>query len=432
MKLAASGLLNGALVGLVVAALGVACGSDAERRKDLDAEAGAGGLGGAAGETMKGEAGIASPPQALGGAAGEPSGQGGAPMSAAGAPIVEGGAPPASGGVDAGGEGGVPSLPPVDCSTIAFEDPGLLSAVLLELDKQPGDEITTAEAAAITELYAGGFNIAQLDGIECLTSLASANFGIGGATNDITNLEPLRYLKALTELDLSHNPLTDLSALAEVPSLETLDLSYAIDGNDLTPLAQAPSLVELRLYGSVVGDLTPLGQSATLRRLDVNNATLNQPATLASLTKLTELNVSNLGDATPLGALTNLTSLTVRDAMSNINALSSLVNLTYLDAYAIGMNSAAPLANMTKLEELTIDNNGITDIAPLANLTKLSRLSLTGNPFTSLTPLVANSGMGTGDVVYMFASGVTCVNDKANITTLVNRGVTLNGAPSCP
>lgn len=432
MKLVGTRLLTGALGGLIVTALAVACGSDAERRKDPDAEGGAAGLSGVGGETMKGAAGTPSPPQPLGGAAGEPSGQGGAAMQAAGAPVGAGGAPLATGGVDAGGEGGVPSLPPVDCSTIAFEDPGLLSAVLRELDKMPGDTITTEEAAALTELFAGGYAIADLAGVECLSSLTSARFGIGGATNDITDLRPLRYLKELTTLDLSHNPLADLTPLAELPSLETLDLSYAVDGNDLAALERAPSLVDLRLFGTVVGDLTPLGRIATLQSLDLDNSTLNQPATLASLTNLRELVISNLGDATPLGELTNLTALTVRDAMSNINALSTLVNLTYLNAYAIGMNSAIPLANMTKLEELDIDSNGITDIGPLVNLTKLRTLSLTGNAFTSLAPLVANSGMGTGDVVYMFASAVSCANDKANIAALVNRGVTLNGAPSCP
>jgi hypothetical protein len=435
MKLAASRLAKGAMMGLVVTALAVACGSDAERRKDLEAEAGAGGQVGAAGQPGNGDAGTPAEPGPLAGAGGEPTsqgGQGGAPVGSAGAPVVEGGAPPATGGVDAGGEGGVPTLPAVDCTTITLADAGLLSAVLGSMGKNPGDAITTEEAAALTDLYAGGHDVQQLDGIECFTGLTSVDFGIGGGANNISDLGALRYLKQLTTLDLSYNPLADLGPLAELPRLELLNLSEAIDGNDLAPLADAPSLVHLLLQGATVGDLTPLGQIPTLSRLNLDNATLNRPATLTALTNLTELQISNLPDATPLGALTRLTTLVVRDPMTNLDSLGTLVNLTYLDAYAIGITSAAPLGNMTKLVELYIDSNQITDITPLANLTQLSRLSLTGNAFTSLAPLVANGGMGSGDVVYMFASGVTCANDKANIATLVGRGVTLNGAPNCP
>jgi len=430
MKLAFSRLLHGAWLGLVATSVAVACGSSSDRRSDKPAEGGAGGIdfGGAGGEVASPQAGAGAAPTPSAGNGGEPAGQGGAP-GAAGVPVLAAGAPPALAG--AGGEGGAP-LPPVDCTTISFDDPGLELAVRSALNKDASSPITPEEAATVTELFANGYSISALDGIECLTSLATIDLGIGGAANNVSDLRPLRYLASLKELDLSYNPLADLSALGQLPSLQTLDLSRAIDGNDLGPLAKAPSLTELRLSQTTVGDLSPLGRIPTLTSLDLSYATFLQPSTIAELTNVKQLDVRSLDDAAPLAPLTQLTHLELQDPMTNTSALASLVNLIYLSAYDIGLTSATPIGTMTKLEDLSLDSNQITDIGPLSGLTQLTRLSLTGNAFTSLAPLVANPGLGANDFVYMYASGVTCLNDKANIATLTNRGVTLYGAPNCP
>lgn len=425
MKLSVSRLLNGALAGLTLTLVAVACGSDDPQRTERTNEGGEGGA-------LIGEpnAGQPSTPEPVGGGGGNPLNEGGAPNASAGSPPLEGGAPPALAG--AGGEGGAEPLPLVDCSSISFADPGLTNAVLAALFKTEGDTITPEEAAGITDLHASGLEISDLAGIECLTGLETLGFGAGGAPSAITDLRPLLYLKSLKSLDLNSNPLDDLSVLGQLPKLQTLDLSRAIDGADLSPLANSTSLVKLNVFRTTLGDLTPLSEIPTLSILDLSDSTLNEPTTLGTLRNIKELTISEVADAATLGELTQLTHLDLYGTVPNPDLLATLVNLTYFYAYDIGLTSLTPLANMTKLVELQVQSNAITDLAPLANLLELQRLTVSNNPITSLAPLVANSGIGTDDVIFMYGTEVTCSGDKASINALRARGVTLNGPPTCP
>ena len=57
----------------------------------------------------------------------------------------------------------------------------------------------------------------------------------------------------------------------------------------------------------------------------------------------------------------------------------------------------SPLANLTALERLDIDNNQITDISPLANLTALERLRIDNNQIVDFSPI---QGLSLSDLKY--------------------------------
>lgn len=433
MKLASTHLFNGALLGLLVAAAAAACGSDDGKKQVRDAGGGAG-AGGDGGAKPVATGGDKTKPEGGGGQPGEVSaGQGGMPPLAmageGGVTVIEMGGAPAAGAGGAGGAGGSPDvLPPVNCEPVTFADINLEDAIRTALDKI--GPLTLDDMASLTNLDARGYAVSNLSGIECFTELTALDLGYGGSPSTVTNFAPLRYLQKLNDLDLTGNAVQTLEPLGELPNLQRLRLSNALDSIPLTPLATAPALVRLDLDSNEVGDLSPLASIATLRELWFTNTRFTAPNTLASLTQVERLYLSGtqLTDAAPLAGLTQLTELDVTSNanLANFDSLSTLVNLTRLDAGYTGITSATAVGSMTKLQYLGLYFDNIADISPLQGLLQLQTLALNFNPVTDIAPLVANTGLGTGDFVNLAGTSLNCqAGQGAHVTSLINRGVSV-------
>jgi Leucine-rich repeat (LRR) protein len=433
MKLGSARLVQGALLGLLVAAASAACGSDDGRKHVRDVSGGAAGAGGDGGAKPSASAGDGGQPEGGGGQPLETSaGQGGMPplaMAGEGGtpPVVEQGGAPAAG---AGGAGGAPDvLPPINCEPVVFADSNLEDAIRTAIDKV--GPLTLADIASLTTLDARGYGVADLGGIECFSELTDLDLGYGGQASNVTDLTPLRYLKKLGGLDLTGDPVTSLEPLGQLPQLQVLRLSSTSDLLDLTPLGTAKALVRLDLVNNALADLTPLGKIATLDELWLNDSTFTVPNSLSALTNVKKLYLSGtaLTDATPLAALPQLTELNLdgNSNLTNFNKLSTLVNLTYLDAGYTGISSVAAVASMTKLQTLYLYSDNVADITPLQGLTQLQTLALNFNPVTDITPLVANAGIAAGDSVNLAGTGLNCTDQGTNVTALINRQVTVYG-----
>jgi internalin A len=172
-----------------------------------------------------------------------------------------------------------------------------------------------------------------------------------------------------------------------------------------------------------------LGAIGTLRELRFGNSRFTAPNSLSALTQVQRLYLSGtqLADATPLAALTQLTELDIdgNTNLTNFNKLSTLVNLTYLDAGYTNITSATAVASMTKLQTLNLYFDQIADITPMQGLTQLVSLALNYNPVTDIAPLVANAGIAAGDTVNLAGTSLNCTNQGANVTALLNRQVTV-------
>ena len=137
---------------------------------------------------------------------------------------------------------------------------------------------------------------------------------------------------------------------------------------------------------------------------------------------------TQLADATPLAGLTQLTELSLNSNpnLANFDALSTLVNLTRLDAASTGISSATAIGSMTKLTYLDLYLDKIVDISPLQGLLQLQTVALNSNPVTDIAPLVANTGLGAGDFVYLPGTSLDCqAGQAAHVATLIGRGVTV-------
>ena len=132
---------------------------------------------------------------------------------------------------------------------------------------------------------------------------------------------------------------------------------------------------------------------------------------LENLTRLKASN-ANISDLTGLEFATNLTTLElgperVANEWRNSNAVKDL----------------SPLAGLSYLTSLHLPNNSISDISAVANLSDLTWLHLSHNNISDLSPLVANTGLGKGDKVYVRGNPLNYPSIHSHISALQSRGV---------
>ncbi len=101
----------------------------------------------------------------------------------------------------------------------------------------------------VTEADLHGRRTSNLSMLAKLKNLETLNL-CGTKASD---LSPLSELKNLRKLDISYTKVIDLSPLAELENLETLHLTNA-EVNDLSPLAEVKNLKALHLRKTQVSD----------------------------------------------------------------------------------------------------------------------------------------------------------------------------------
>ena len=190
------------------------------------------------------------------------------------------------------------------------------------------------------------------------------------------------------KLDLSEKGLSnisDISALANLTNLQTLDLS----GNgisDISALKSLTNLQTLNLSSNNISDISALGNLTNLQTLNLSgNKIISDISALKSLTNLQTLDLSgnNISDISALESLTNLQTLNLSgNNISDISALESLTNLKTLKTLHLSSNKISDisaLANLTNLQTLYLSNNNIRDVSLLGNLSGLRYLYLSNN-----------------------------------------------------
>ena len=266
-------------------------------------------------------------------------------------------------------------------------------------------------------------------------------------------LAQLQNLKVFCSLG---GELSDISILAQIPSLTAVDISWNLV-EDIAPLASLP-LTELYLQGNPVTDYTPikdlypklLGKNfeyIELRQPENPDAvvTFADPVleqkiraamgkpdgeiTAGEAAMVTSLNISNQWQpqipqevmVTGLQGMEAFLSLRDLDAgFNSIGDLSPLSTLTELRSLNFGGNNLIrdirPLSGLTNLESLTLFDGGIRDLSPLSGLTKLSFLNLANNPLGDISPL---AGLTLIDYLYLSSCEIDDIGPLAGMTHLV-------------
>ncbi len=198
----------------------------------------------------------------------------------------------------------------------------------------------------------------------------------------------------LTELDLSHNSLTEIPAeVFELEWLEKLNLSF----NQLTSVPESITRLT-NLSQLYLGDnrLTSVPESITrltnLSVLDLSyNPLTSVPESITRLTNLSQLDLSlNQLTSVPesITRLTNLSTLNLRDNQltSVPESITRLTNLSVLDLSYNQLTSVPEsITLLTNLSVLDLSLNQLTSVPEsITLLTNLSTLNLRGNQLTSV------------------------------------------------
>ena len=319
-------------------------------------------------------------------------------------------------------------------------DANLRAVIADSLGKTSGEAITSADMATLTHLDASNKGVRNLTGLEQAINLTWLDLGSVIVndewvnSNAISDLSPLSGLTRLEYLDIDSNSITTISSLSGLTSLEYLDLgSNSI--SDLSALSGLTRLKTLGLYSSGISDLSALSGLTSLEYLVLDSNSITTISTLSGLTSLEYLDLdrNSISDLSALSGLTNLERLFLDD--NSIAAVSALSGLTSLEVLFLDSNSISDLSalsGLTSLRALSLDDNSISAVSALSGLTSLLLLALEDNSISNLAPLVANTGLGSGDLVDVRNNPLSTTSLYTHIPTLQARGVDVYFGASKP
>ncbi|MCC8076579.1 MAG: leucine-rich repeat domain-containing protein [Clostridiales bacterium] len=148
--------------------------------------------------------------------------------------------------------------------------------------------------------------------------LSSASLGDG-------DIDDLKYMVNLTELDLSGNAISDFSALSRLYSLTSLTMSYN-RAEDISCLSGLIHLKTLYLSSNNISDLSPIATLTELETLAIGNNPFTSLEPVSGLTNLTLLVMCDcqIDSLEPLYTLTNLIELRISDNTYSASELEAL------------------------------------------------------------------------------------------------------------
>ena len=209
-------------------------------------------------------------------------------------------------------------------------------------------------------------------------------------------------------------PLADVAVRNDTPAAA---LGAGAAGEDITvpPSPAAPP--------GTAPDLSPWladgGASAPLGRLDLSGRVLPDPAALATLTGLRELNLGDnaVADLAPLSGLTGLRVLDLSsNAVADVGPLAALTGLERLDLSGNRIADVSALSGLTGLEVLVLNGNRIDDVLPLWSLQRLVHLGLADNRVADIGLL---AGLGSLKRLDLSGNRVSDVSPLGDLSELV-------------
>jgi len=213
-----------------------------------------------------------------------------------------------------------------------------------------------------------------------------------------------QQMQEKVDLDLSTIDLPpEIGFLRFLPRLESLNLGYFRNLEDLSPLEALENLTSLQLGGDSIESIKPLAKLLRLETLHLSNCdVLSNIAPLESLQNLEVLSMYSCYRVTRLDSLAKLSNL--RDltfyGCSGIRKLDSIQSLAKLKKLEIiscdKVVNLEPLSKLFEMEVLKLSFcESIVDIEPICRLSKLTELDVANckrildfSPIGYLTPLL--------------------------------------------
>ena len=213
---------------------------------------------------------------------------------------------------------------------------------------------------------------------------------IGGKN---VNIEGLKYLHNLEQLELSHINIYNISSISNLVSLKILTLYGLLEIKDISPIAGLKSLEKLYLMDlESVNDISAISNLKTLEYLKISNSrsyndisdsidNLNPIFEITNL-KILELPIDRKKiDIKNIIKLKNLEYLKINiNSQAEINLISDLLNLKEFVIWFGNFNDVTPLLRLNKLEDIDFPKGLYIDIMPLAASKSLKHIRIDHNP----------------------------------------------------
>ena len=365
---------------------------------------------------------------------------------------------------------------------VTFADTNLEAAVRAAL-AIPSNPLTADDLQALTSLYAGRMQIANLSGLEYATNLTALSL----PHNALGDVGPLSGLRKLQSLDLIDNRIADVSPLLGLDALAYLWLDQNrltnIAGLDSLPMLKSVSLAQnlldvsagsaalmvirnLQARGATVVYLPqnqpptiqipdswaiPMNRSASLHFYvydDVTLAGLLEITAVSSNTNLVPASALALQQLDPFGdwsltltpqpdqAGTTAITLTVMDdtgLKATTNLTVSVIDyppVTFLDTNleaavrnSLGLSTETLTTyDLQALNWLSASYRNISNLSGLEWATNLASLYLAGSAVTNWNPLLSLTQLQTLDIGYCNFRDLSPLQGLTNLTSLTVDG----------
>lgn len=213
----------------------------------------------------------------------------------------------------------------------------------------------------------------------------------------ITDLSPLRTLKNLRSLELYHTKVSSIEPLEELTNLETL-IIYDSELTSCKALKNLTKLKHLTIACSPLESLEGIEHLTNLETLEIWDTKITSIEPVRNLKNLKKLDLGGsdgrmkvedydgvriesveLIDSVDEPAIMNKLGVWMNQfrkyrmqGVCNLEPLSELTQIEYLDLAHNQVKDLTPLKNLVNIRYLNLAHNQIEDLSPLASLTKLS------------------------------------------------------------
>ncbi|KAF0094043.1 MAG: putative internalin A [Puniceicoccaceae bacterium 5H] len=278
---------------------------------------------------------------------------------------------------------------------VNIPDPTLEAKVKEELGI--GDrQLTQADMLELTELNLSyeeytesDVRIQSIEGLQYATNLEVLELG----DNDISDITPLQGLEQLSSLSLNGNKLRFVAGSADQQVLEalyaqSLQFVYLLQQRDET----VSEIADVRdpMVARIVRGYLDMEPGESLTKADLGE--------LTDLQLLYDWSTAEPVSVDSLKGLEDAINLTAIEAGGRVDDLTPLADLSRLYDVSITTTEAldlTPLGGLEKLEYLTIGGPVTWDLAVLESMDNLHALHIEGGHIVDLAPIVARTNLGS-------------------------------------
>ncbi|WML88599.1 leucine-rich repeat domain-containing protein [Thiothrix subterranea] len=286
------------------------------------------------------------------------------------------------------------------------------------------DQKLTSKAAVVTIRIQANPSITDPALLSCVGGIAPAataqSFSCDGIDLSTADLSQLARLPNLRTLDLSHTKLSNISGLAGLTQLTNLNLGFNTITN-ISALAGMTQLQTLNLSFNTISDISALTGMNNLQALylDANNlTTISALANKPALTKL-YLDANQLTTITALASSPNLTELGLsHNQLSTITTLSGMSALQMLALDGNNLSDISALSGLSSLQTLYLRGNLLSNVAAISGLANLKTLELGFNTISTLPSLSSMTALQHVGLEHNALTDITALSGKTSLKSV--------------